>query len=197
MEYRRRYYEEVVRPKTNAKKRPPTLSPEERIERKRASDRKYYARNREKLLAYHESRRPIYNTQRRARYRDIPEHREKTKAYVLRRQALHHNADKKHLLELQGGRCAYCGCNLKALPQRMIHMDHVMPRSRGGPNDPLNYILACSRCNEQKKDKHPFDFIWRRGVCINPCVLPQGHALMEHLIEVQCAIEDMTMENLL
>lgn len=43
--------------------------------------------------------------------------------------------------------CAYCGCKLR---KREATIDHIIPVSKGGTNNPGNYILACSECNSVK-----------------------------------------------
>jgi 5-methylcytosine-specific restriction endonuclease McrA len=42
-------------------------------------------------------------------------------------------------------RCAYCGV-------KPVHLtiDHVIPRSQDGSNDPSNLLPACRNCNESK-----------------------------------------------
>lgn len=45
-------------------------------------------------------------------------------------------------------RCAYCG-------KRATTIDHVLPRSRGGPWSWLNTVAACSRCNNRKGNRTP------------------------------------------
>jgi 5-methylcytosine-specific restriction endonuclease McrA len=42
-------------------------------------------------------------------------------------------------------RCVYCGA--KASASTALHVDHVIPRSQGGTNDPLNLVTACTDCN--------------------------------------------------
>jgi hypothetical protein len=42
--------------------------------------------------------------------------------------------------------CAYCGNDAEQL-------EHVIPRSRGGPDDWANIVPACKRCNYQKGTK--------------------------------------------
>jgi 5-methylcytosine-specific restriction endonuclease McrA len=58
--------------------------------------------------------------------------------------------------------CVYCGqknlvmnFNKKGLPKKMkATLDHVIPRSKGGKEYCLkNLVVACSSCNEKKKDK--------------------------------------------
>jgi hypothetical protein len=45
------------------------------------------------------------------------------------------------------GTCFYCGGEL--LPE-WATLDHVEPRSRGGPDEEWNVLLACRRCNNRK-----------------------------------------------
>lgn len=46
------------------------------------------------------------------------------------------------------GRCQYC-----ARPAENV--DHVVPRSRGGPHVWENVVASCERCNAHKKDRTP------------------------------------------
>lgn len=48
----------------------------------------------------------------------------------------------------ENGKCGYCG-----KPGRT--MDHILPKSRGGPATWLNAVNACRDCNEQKADRTP------------------------------------------
>ncbi len=52
-----------------------------------------------------------------------------------------------------GGRCQYCGVT----PPRgeRLTIDHVQPRSRGGPTSWENCVLACAACNRDKADRTP------------------------------------------
>ena len=51
------------------------------------------------------------------------------------------------LYAAQGGQCA--GCQL-ALPTRLLELDHITPRSRGGPDIDSNLQLLCGWCNRTK-----------------------------------------------
>lgn len=53
-----------------------------------------------------------------------------------------------------GHRCWYCGCDGVDLT-----LDHVMPRSRGGADDPENLVPACRPCNSSKGARTPEE--WR------------------------------------
>lgn len=44
-------------------------------------------------------------------------------------------------------RCHYCG---KESAQTELHVDHVVPQSLGGSNDPSNLVTACAECNSGK-----------------------------------------------
>jgi 5-methylcytosine-specific restriction endonuclease McrA len=55
-----------------------------------------------------------------------------------------------------GGRCVYCGIparrpgpGVKRAPD-LATLDHVHPRSFGGPLPPGNLVLACSACNNER-----------------------------------------------
>jgi hypothetical protein len=37
--------------------------------------------------------------------------------------------------------------------------DHVVPRSRGGPDGPMNLVNACARCNKSKSDLLPSEWL--------------------------------------
>ena len=46
--------------------------------------------------------------------------------------------------------CAGCG---RVLELPFMHLDHIRPRSGGGPNDISNRVLLCAPCNIRKKDE--------------------------------------------
>ena len=47
-----------------------------------------------------------------------------------------------------GQECQYCGSPAE-------NVDHVVPRSRGGPHEWENVVASCRRCNSRKKDRTP------------------------------------------
>jgi 5-methylcytosine-specific restriction endonuclease McrA len=49
-------------------------------------------------------------------------------------------------------RCQYCG-DKKAATE--LTLDHILPRSRGGDNSPVNIVTACVACNNRKSDRTP------------------------------------------
>jgi len=46
--------------------------------------------------------------------------------------------------------CQYCGTGAE-------NLDHVLPRSRGGPHTWENVVAACRRCNLRKGDRTPVE----------------------------------------
>lgn len=53
------------------------------------------------------------------------------------------------------GRCALCGATVK---ERLLDVDHIIPRSRGGSNEYENLQILCSKCNRSKGNKDNTDF---------------------------------------
>lgn len=60
------------------------------------------------------------------------------------------------VFERHGGLCAYCGrptrrprAGLHGAPDRAT-LDHVVPRSEGGPLTARNLVLACLACNGER-----------------------------------------------
>ena len=61
---------------------------------------------------------------------------------------------RKAVFARDGGRCVYCGAAATSL-------DHVVPKSRGGPHTWENVVSACSRCNHVKADRGIAELGWR------------------------------------
>ncbi len=49
-------------------------------------------------------------------------------------------------------RCQYCGEKKTADD---LTLDHILPRSRGGDNSPVNVVTACVPCNNRKANRTP------------------------------------------
>ena len=50
------------------------------------------------------------------------------------------------IIARDGGVCHYCG-------QSGNSVDHLIPRSKGGTDDPTNLVCACIKCNSSKRDR--------------------------------------------
>lgn len=56
-------------------------------------------------------------------------------------------------------KCAYCGVSLTDIP---MHIDHIIPLSRGGRHSPENLCASCGPCNLSKNNKTAEEFmLWR------------------------------------
>lgn len=76
--------------------------------------------------------------------------------------------ENKHALN---PRCRYCGLYAELKPKgfdstkdadcesRHATLDHIVPRSAGGPDHPRNWALACGICNNLKADMPEAEFI--------------------------------------
>ena len=42
-------------------------------------------------------------------------------------------------------KCVYCGGDYE-------HLDHVIPKVKGGTNEVCNLVMSCARCNARKHD---------------------------------------------
>lgn len=104
----------------------------------------YRAKQHEYKLAHFRAHPQEYVTDtrnRRARLRNAP--------------GKHTVEDVQRLYDAQDGLCHWC----KAPLNGHYHVDHVIPVSRGGSNDPSNLVLACQHCNCSKNDSLPDE--WR------------------------------------
>ena len=59
------------------------------------------------------------------------------------------------MLKNANGRCSLCGATKK---ETVLHVDHIVPRSRGGSNDESNLQVLCLKCNLGKGNKDATDF---------------------------------------
>jgi ATP adenylyltransferase len=59
------------------------------------------------------------------------------------------------ILKESGGRCSLCGATKK---DRMLDVDHIKPRSKGGKNTYENLQVLCSKCNRSKGNQDDTDF---------------------------------------
>jgi len=59
---------------------------------------------------------------------------------------------RRHLAKRDHHTCQYCG---EQRPHEEMTIDHVMPRSRGGPSSWTNCVMSCFDCNSTKGDRTP------------------------------------------
>jgi hypothetical protein len=62
------------------------------------------------------------------------------------------------ILERNGFTCQHCGASahdaddLEPTKKVRLHIDHIIPISQGGTNDPSNLRVLCSNCNQGKSN---------------------------------------------
>jgi len=70
----------------------------------------------------------------------------------LPKQKLH--LTRRNVLARDGHVCQYCG---RHLPNHLLSLDHVVPRSRGGEATWENIVCACLACNIKKGGRTPHE----------------------------------------
>ncbi len=63
---------------------------------------------------------------------------------------------RQKIWERDGGRCFYCGTYV-AYKSKDFTLDHIIPRSKGGPSKIWNLTTCCVSCNLAKDDLDPSD----------------------------------------
>jgi 5-methylcytosine-specific restriction endonuclease McrA len=58
--------------------------------------------------------------------------------------------NRKNVFRRDDHACQYCG-----LHSNDLTLDHVLPRSRGGPTSWNNVVACCRKCNAKKRDRTP------------------------------------------
>lgn len=61
------------------------------------------------------------------------------------------------VVHIDKGRCYYCD---KPLSHRTYTRDHIIPKFRGGCNNDINIVPACTKCNTLKGHKLLTEFIY-------------------------------------
>jgi 5-methylcytosine-specific restriction endonuclease McrA len=95
--------------------------------------------------------------------------RRKRYEYVWRRRAKLYGLDGAQmsldirdwdrLVARHRGLCAYCSC-----PMKVIHMDHIIPVSRGGLHRIGNVLPVCKSCNSKKRNRLLIEWRAEKGV---------------------------------
>lgn len=70
---------------------------------------------------------------------------------------------KLELLRAQGGRCLYTDAGLEPSRLDEYEIEHIVPRSRGGPNAVFNYVLTTNAANTEKADRTPYEWLSATG----------------------------------
>ena len=65
---------------------------------------------------------------------------------------------RRFVMDRDGHTCRYCG-----MTEGPMHIDHVLPHSRGGATALDNLVVACAPCNLKKRTRTPEEMGWRVG----------------------------------
>ena len=70
---------------------------------------------------------------------------------------------KLELLRDQGGVCLYSGDGLFETKLDQYQIDHIVPRSKWGPDAVVNYVLTTHKKNDEKRNRTPFEWLSQTG----------------------------------
>jgi 5-methylcytosine-specific restriction endonuclease McrA len=73
--------------------------------------------------------------------------------YYIRRPMQRVALTKKNVLIRDEHACQYCGTR----GERLMTVDHIVPKSRGGDSTWENLVCACMRCNNRKNNRTPHE----------------------------------------
>ncbi len=73
--------------------------------------------------------------------------------YYIRRPIQRVALTKKNILIRDDHTCQYCGLH----GDKLMTVDHIVPKSKGGPSTWENLVCACMRCNNRKNNRAPGD----------------------------------------
>lgn len=71
------------------------------------------------------------------------------------------NIDKYLLLDEVNFKCAYCN---KDITIGNCEIEHILPKSKTANDTYLNKTVACSQCNDKKKNRTPFEYLTSLGL---------------------------------
>lgn len=111
---------------------------------------------------------------------------------------------KRTLWKRDKGCCFYCG---ESLCWDTKTVDHVIPKSKGGPHRAWNLVISCKPCNKKKGDSNPtpaqLDMVLRRkilhetrisiGQAIELCKISANKAEAKRLVELQREVSQMIL----
>ena len=72
----------------------------------------------------------------------------------VNRDKLNLKCDRKNVFWRDNNTCQYCG---ELFSENSLTLDHVTPRSKGGPKTWENIVTCCRECNQTKGSKLPYE----------------------------------------
>jgi 5-methylcytosine-specific restriction endonuclease McrA len=141
--YAHKYYRENIERFTEYKKVYNTVN----AEKVKFRSKVYYNNNKASVDA---KSRQYYRTHK-------AQHRVHSHAYRARKRTAEGkftSQDIQRQLVAQKNTCYWCSKKLEK-----YEVDHIIPLTRGGTNDPSNLVIACPWCNNSKHNKLPHEWI--------------------------------------
>ena len=130
-------------------------------------DKKWKENNKEKVNKYkkaYKDRNKEKISLKNKEYRKTDMGKFVQKNYKHKRRAIEKSGDvtTKQLLELtkNAKTCYWCNTSLK---NKVVHIDHYVPLSKGGLHTISNLVVTCSECNLKKNAKDPLEFAMGLG----------------------------------
>lgn len=102
------------------------------------------------------------------------------------------------VVKLWDGRCGHCNGNLirsEEFNALNLEIDHFIPRSKRGPDSPLNYVASCWECNNSRRDKpiiNP-DVISKMAKVQSFVSSPDFDEFVEDSIQIDTKIKDSAL----
>ncbi|HEX3717355.1 MAG TPA: HNH endonuclease domain-containing protein [Verrucomicrobiae bacterium] len=134
------------------------------------SDRLYYLRRKfgePKEVVLEFVREDFMGPKRKNELLQFQRNREKARKEA-REKAVEAGAEEKsaalkyELFKGQGSLCLYCGIPFAATKLDEYEIDHIVPRTKNGPDAMVNFVLAHRECNQAKEEQTPFQW-WHSG----------------------------------
>ena len=66
---------------------------------------------------------------------------------------------KFEMFDAQAGKCLYCGQDFHYTSLDDYRLEHIVPRAQNGPDAVVNYVLAHEKCNNDKGDHTPYQWL--------------------------------------
>jgi len=129
-------------------------------QRQKSKDKARIRNKRKKKRVYTRQRPPLTEEQRARKRKTNMQYYFKRKLEGTHREQKYRRRAMKFKTAVLGdkikkpkrGKCHYCN---KAVVGKNLHLDHVVPLSRGGAHASYNIVVACRECNSVKSAKMP------------------------------------------
>ena len=98
---------------------------------------------------------------------------------------------KEQLMRRQRNKCAYCG---HRFTDHYFEIDHMVPATYGGSNDPSNLQVLCRPCNGRKRDQTDQDFRRRYAQLVpGRCLTPPSRPVAQKQFDAVTRITEPSM----